>query len=130
MKNLLFVIASIFLVSCATTGHRYTPVVDLQTAGKSHDQFYQDLQICREYAMQVDAGSQTVRQGVVGGAGGAGAGAIIGALFGTGVSRSAGQGAAIGGGLGLVRGYTEATTTQKRIIQRCMQGRGYTDLAY
>lgn len=130
MRKILLVMLSVFLLSCASTGYRYTPVVDLQTAGKTQDQFYQDLQICREYARQIDAGSETVRKGVIGGAGGAGAGAIIGALFGTGVSRSAGQGAAIGGGLGLAKGYTESTATQKRIIQRCMQGRGYTDLAY
>ncbi|HUT51384.1 MAG TPA: glycine zipper family protein [Alphaproteobacteria bacterium] len=119
MRYLVFVFAAVVLAGCADTYH---PIVDKE--GVDQSAYQRDLGDCREYARRVNPTSSAAEGGLIGGAIGAAAGAVVGALT-VGVGRGAAIGAAGGGTAGLLRGGLRGLERQKRVIRRCMHGRGY-----
>ena len=111
--------ALVVLAGCADT---YRPVVDRQ--GVDPGAYQRDLAECRDYARQVSPLGSAAKGGLIGGAIGAAAGAVVGALTGN-VGRAAAIGAAGGGTAGILRGGLRGGARQKRVIRRCMRGRGY-----
>lgn len=95
---------------------------------RSSGNYYQDLAECRRLAEQSNgAVGEGAKQALVGAAVGAALGAATGGIA-KGVS--AGQGAAIGaaggGILGGAHGVYSGYDGQKRIVDNCMRGRGYS----
>lgn len=123
MKSLIIAPLVLSLAACATQPSN-TFVADLH--GKDLGQYNIDLGECQQYAhAQPTAGES------------AAAGAVAGAIFGAVVmavltdssdylARGAGAGALSGG----LRSAGEAAQTRKQIVGRCMEGRGYSVLAY
>jgi outer membrane lipoprotein SlyB len=113
------VLATAALAGCADT---YRPIVDTREVDQAT--YERDLAECREYARRVDPAADAAKGGVVGGAIGAAVGAVIGALTGN-VGRAAAIGAAGGATGGVLRGGLRGGARQKRVIRRCLRGRGY-----
>ena len=86
--------------------------------------YERDLAECRDFARRADPAADAAKGGVVGGAIGAAVGAVVGALTGN-VGRAAAIGAAGGATGGVLRGGLRGGARQKRIIRRCLRGRGY-----
>lgn len=107
------------LAGCAET---YQPIVDTRDVDQAV--YERDLAECRELARRVNPGTSAARGGVVGGAIGAAVGAVVGALTGN-VGRAAAIGAAGGATGGVLRGGLRGGGRQKRVIRRCLRGRGY-----
>lgn len=112
--NINFVVAltlSFFIASCAN----YSPIVD--SKGVDMSNYETDLSQCQQYAEQVSTGGDTAT--------GAGVGAALGwalsAVSGGDNKVGASVGAVSGGAAGLGR----SAASQKEIIIRCLQGRGY-----
>jgi len=125
MRKQLVVIAYLLLVvtsSCAT----YRPIVD-QRSIRDVQQYQFDLAECQSYAQQIDAGASAGAGMITGAAIGAGLGAIVGAFFGR-AGDGAAMGAALGGAQGVTQGAAYGAATQRDIVIRCLQGRGYTVL--
>ena len=119
MRYFVIVLTAAVIAGCADTYH---PIVDRQ--GVDQSAYQRDLADCREYARHVDPTGDAAKGGLIGGAIGAAAGAVVGALTG-GVGRGAAIGAAGGGTAGVLRGGLRGVERQKRVIRRCMRGRGY-----
>ena len=124
MKKLFVFVLLVGLAGCATA---YTPIVDRQSIADD-DKFAQDLRECQGYAAQIDPGATTGAGMITGAAVGAGIGALVAAFFGVNVGQVAGFGAALGGASGAARGAAYGMGSQRDIVIRCMQGRGYTVL--
>jgi hypothetical protein len=107
------------LAGCADT---YRPIVDRQ--GVDQAAYERDLDECREYARRIDPANSAAKGAVLGGAFGAALGAVFGALTGN-IGRGAAIGAATGATGGLLRGGVRGGARQKRVIRRCLTGRGY-----
>jgi len=123
MKRLIIFFSLILLSSCTPVPQSYRPIVDM---GMNPDwaKYEQDLRECRAYAERISPANQAVGEALGGAAFGAALGAILGS--GSGYSgRIAGVGAASGGLMGAAHGGGSAVEKQKRIIQKCMRGRGY-----
>jgi len=120
MRHAAFAAAAlIVLAGCADT---YQPIVDRQ--GVDQTAYQRDLGECREYARQVSPVGDAAKGGLIGGALGAAVGAVVGALTGN-VGSGAVIGAAGGATGGVLRGGLRGGARQKRVIRRCMRGRGY-----
>ncbi len=106
---------TVSLLNCSAL--REDPVIDKR--GVNQAQYEQDLLECRHYAEEVDS----ARAVIVGSATGAVIGGAVGAAVGnsTTAQRSAGVGAILGGAKGGLR----TVDRKERIVQRCLQGRGY-----
>lgn len=111
MKRLIFP-GALLVIGCATE-----PIIDRE--GINEAAYQQDLAECRDYANEVNTPAETVKGGAIGAAVGTAVGAILGDRHEAG--RGAGIGTVAGGGQGL----TEAERRKKRILYRCMKGRGY-----
>jgi outer membrane lipoprotein SlyB len=87
--------------------------------GVDMSKYRQDLETCREYAEEVESGSE-LAQGAVGGAviGGA-VGAILGGR------RTAEKLAGVGAVTGAARGGSSASAEKSQVIKNCLRGRGY-----
>ena len=107
------------IAGCADT---YRPIVDSQ--GVDQVEYERDLAECREYARRVDPAGSAAKGGLLGGAVGAAVGAVVGALTGN-VGRGAAIGAAGGATGGVLRGGIRGGARQKRVLRRCLRGRGY-----
>ncbi len=107
------------LAGCADT---YRPIVDRQ--GVDPSAYERDLAECRDYARRVDPAASAAKGGLLGGAVGAAVGAVVGALTGN-VGRGAAIGAAGGATGGVIRGGIRGGARQKRVVRRCLRGRGY-----
>ena len=117
--RLATLLAALAMTACATRPHR--PVVD---AGVSRGDYEGDVAECQHLADQRPAASDV--------AGGAAIGAVFGALFGLAAGLRgddvAGL-AAIGAATWAIDDAATAGATQRTIVARCMDGRGYTVLA-
>lgn len=102
---------SVYIAGCA--GH--SPIVD--TRGVDMSNYEDDLDECQEYAEQVGVGGDTA----VGAGVGAALGWALSAVSGGDNKSAASVGAVSGGAAGLGR----AAASQKNVITRCLQGRGY-----
>lgn len=100
-SSLLSVI--VLLSACAGNSQQASGGVIIDTKGVDMQGYYQDLHECRNYASQVNTGSQiagkTISGAVIGGA--------VGAI--TGDSDSAKRAAGVGGLLGAVKGSGQAS---------------------
>ena len=122
MKKVMFASALALTVTGCAVHETYQPVVDRQ-ADFNAAKYQKDLGECRRYAAQVNPQNEAVT------------GAILGALVtaasvaltldtGDYLARSAGVGAAAGA----FQGAAGAANTQRAVIQRCLNGRGYSVL--
>ena len=111
-----FIYALIVIVS--VTGCASKKII-IEKEGVDMSRYEQDLDSCKQYAEEVDTGSQ-LASGAVGGAviGGA-VGAILGGR------RSAGKLAAVGGVTGAARGGSSASQEKSVVIKNCLRNRGY-----
>lgn len=112
MKKLI-IITTLALTACATSGNRFTPVID--SPGPNYSQ---DLADCQQYSNQVMSAGEGAVSGAVAGAVFA---ALLGAAFHT-SSRDMAWGGALSGGASAA---ASAESGQRGIISRCMAGRGY-----
>ena len=119
---------SLVIAACAQGGGMAPPTPIIDTQGVDAAQYQQDLTQCQQYAQQVSVGEDAAK----GAFGGALLGAAMGAAVGA-VTGNAGRGAAIGaaaGGIGGGAGLAgKAFKERKKIVSRCMQGRGYNVLS-
>lgn len=112
---------SIALLALVVSGcASYQPIVD--TKGVDMNRYHVDLKECQGYASQVNAGEHAA----AGAAAGVVLGAIIGALVGG--RHGANYGASTYGVTGAAAGGAEGTQAQRKIIMRCLAGRGYRPL--
>lgn len=110
----------LLLTACASSA----PVIDHRASNKTMGQYERDLAECRQYASQRNATGETLGGALGGAALGAALGAATGAISGN-PATGAAYGAAIGGiGGGSMAGFN-ATSSQRGIVRRCMEGRGY-----
>lgn len=124
MKRFLFVLPAL-LSGCAEPLAEYTPVVDPSRSGANYQN---DLAQCRAIASQAEAeyntqmANQMVAGMIIGGLVGAAAGNAYGGSYGN-------EGAAWGAAVGAAATDTElAYGGPRRIIDRCLEGRGHTVL--
>lgn len=113
MRILMTVAGCIVLIGCANMD----PIVDKK--GVNETKYQQDLAQCKQYAAGINTGAEASKHG----AAGAAVGGILGAIVGD--STTAGQGAGVGAVTGSVRGARKAEYRKERVIQNCLQGRGY-----
>ncbi|UAA38421.1 hypothetical protein KIH87_17335 [Paraneptunicella aestuarii] len=111
-------ITSIILTSltgCLSTGAQHRPIVD----GGDLANYETDLADCQKVAQQRDyINEDTKSDGIIG--------AVVGALSGIGESKEDTiAGAIIGAAIGMAGGAYDARDERKKIVIRCMQGRGY-----
>jgi len=118
----MFAVAAILAGGLAGCADTYRPIVDSQ--GVNQAEYERDLAECREYARRVDPAGSAAEGGLLGGAVGAAVGAVVGALTGN-VGRGAAIGAAGGATGGVLRGGIRGGARQKRVLRRCLRGRGY-----
>lgn len=120
MKKILFIPLFFILIGCETTNDGLPAVrIIVDQAGIDINTYNNDLFECRQYAGQIDAGSDALS--------GALAGAIVGALVGAAIDdsdtakRTGGYGAIVGG----AEAGGEALQTQETVVKKCLSGRGY-----
>jgi uncharacterized protein YcfJ len=121
-RRLLCLAAALLAAGLAGCADTYQPIVDSQ--GTDRAAYERDLAECRELARRASPAGDVAKGGLVGGAIGAAVGAVVGALTGN-VGRAAAIGAAGGATGGILRGGLRGGERQKRIIRRCLRGRGY-----
>ena len=123
MKPILIVPLVLSLAACATQPSN-TFVADLH--GKDLGQYNIDLGECQQYANTQPTAGEAAASGAV-------AGAIFGAIVMAVITDSSdylARGAGAGAVGGAVRSAEDASQTRKQIVGRCMEGRGYSVLAY
>ena len=125
IKKLIFqpILFIFYLTNCATTGDGLPSTrVITDTQGVEIQKYNQDLYACRQYAAQVNVGSEALA-GLV-------AGAIVGAAIGAAIGNSdtAERGASIGAVSGVTEGASDALSEQDMVIKNCLIGRGYNVL--
>jgi len=110
-------IYSLFIILAVSGCASKKVIIDKE--GVDMSKYEQDLEACKQYAEEVETGSE-VAKGAVGGAviGGA-VGAIIGGR------RSAGTLAGVGAVTGSARGGSSASREKSQVIKNCLRGRGY-----
>lgn len=112
------ILSVLVLSACATPG----PIIDPSVNGKTDAEFRHDLIECKSL---VEANTSTAGSALTGAAIGAGVFALTGALMGVnGVGSMAGLGAALGG----AQGAGSSVQEKNIMMQRCLQGRGYSVL--
>ena len=123
MKTLIIAPLVLSLAACATAPGN-TFVADLH--GKDLGQYNIDLGECEQYAATRPTTGEAAASGAV-------AGAIFGAIV-MAVLTDSSDYLARGAGAGAVGGAAtsagDASQTRKQIVGRCMEGRGYSVLAY
>ena len=122
-RNIIFlnILCVILLISgCTTTGDGL-PSTRVITDTQNIDMvaYQKDLYECRQYASQVNVGSNALA-GLIGGA-------LIGAALGAAIGNSdtAERGAGVGAISGVTEGTSEALSEQDKVIKNCLLGRGY-----
>ena len=120
MKKLLFLPLFFILNGCVSSQGGLPSVrIIIDQAGIDINAYNNDLFECRQYAGQINAGSDALS--------GAIAGAIVGALVGAAIDngdtakRTGGYGAIVGG----VEAGGDAVQTQETVVKKCLTGRGY-----
>ncbi|MGH6627631.1 MAG: hypothetical protein ACRECD_14020 [Burkholderiaceae bacterium] len=130
MKKIAILVLVAGLIGCATAppntpgagyGQSYTPIVDMQ--GIDPIRYASDLDTCRKYSAQVDAGAASMN----GALGGAIAMGLLSAMLGGSRNMNT-QAATAGGFVGIGAEGGRAIGKQERIIINCMAGRGYRTL--
>lgn len=121
MRTILLAAGVLSLAACVSTPPNSTFVADLH--GKDLGQYNIDLGQCNQYATSQPSAVDGAVAGVA-------AGAIVGALLAVAIGVDVGDGAAFGATAGGIQGAGEAGQTRKQIVGRCMEGRGYSVLAY
>jgi hypothetical protein len=117
-------IAAVFFVSaCAQT---YQPIVDLRDTDRG--KYESDLSDCRQYAEQIDPAKQAVGDAIVSAAFGAALLAALSAIGGGAAGTSAATGAAGGAIIGSAVSAAGGIADQKKVINNCLRGRGYSVL--
>jgi outer membrane lipoprotein SlyB len=115
------IIASILTLSlsgCANMGANYRPIIDNKVVNT--EKYEQDLKECQEFAKQAPSATD----GVI-------AGAVVGTLIGAALGASTGNSYVrnstmnFGGTYGAMSGGASAEGTQRSIIKKCLDGRGY-----
>lgn len=123
LTNVLVISLVAMQIGCANTGANYRPMIDTRGGTVNAAKYETDLQECQQYANQTAGAAEK-----------AAFGAVAGALFGAVLAAAAGGGydrgasARVGAVTGLVGGAAQGDTDQKSIIQRCLNGRGYSVL--
>ena len=122
-SNIIFLntLCIFFVISgCTTTGDGL-PTTRVITDTKNIDiaAYEKDLYECRQYASQVNVGSDSLG-GLIGGA-------LIGAALGAAIGNSdtAERGASVGAITGVTEGASGALNEQDQVIKNCLLGRGY-----
>lgn len=119
--KIAIMVLCVVVSGCA--GHR--PIIDQK--GVDMNVYEVDLKECQAYAKQLSPGKVAIVGGMIGGAIGATVGGVIGLALHD--SKLAGELAVMGAGLGGMRGAIEGGAgqgmSQVRIINECMEGRGY-----
>ncbi len=115
--------AAFFVSACAQT---YQPIVDLRNVDQS--KYQGDLTDCRQYAEQIDPAKQAAGDAIVGAAFGAALLAALTAIGGGNAGTAAATGAAGGAIIGSAAGAAGGINDQKKIINNCLNGRGYSVL--
>ena len=120
MKKLLFLPLFFILCGCVSSQDGLPSVrIIIDQAGIDINAYNNDLFECRQYAGQINAGSDALS--------GAIAGAIVGALVGAALDnsdtakRTGGYGAIVGG----AEAGGDAVQTQETVVKKCLVGRGY-----
>lgn len=120
IKKVLLIPLFFILIGCVSTQDGLPTVrIIVDQAGIDINTYNNDLFECRQYAGQIDAGSDAFS--------GALAGAIVGALVGAAIDdsdtakRTGGYGAILGG----AEAGGEAVQTQETVVKKCLSGRGY-----
>ena len=120
MKKLLFLPLFFILNGCVSSLDGLPSVrIIIDQAGIDINAYNNDLFECRQYAGQINAGSDALS--------GAIAGAIVGALVGAAIDnsdtakRTGGYGAIVGG----AEAGGDAVQTQETVVKKCLTGRGY-----
>jgi outer membrane lipoprotein SlyB len=116
----LWLVGLLFAAGCASS---YEPVVDMKEVDQA--QYQQDLEECRAYADKVDVAGSVATDTIVGAAAGAAVGAALGASVGDFAGSGAALGVTAGGATGAGYGTRNSLRTQKKIIRKCLRGRGY-----
>jgi outer membrane lipoprotein SlyB len=113
MKLLLGLMLVFAIAGCASKK------IIIDKEGVDMSRYDQDLETCKQYAEEVETGSE-VASGAVGGAvvGGA-VGAILGGR------RGAERLAAVGGVTGAARGGSSASREKVQVTKNCLRNRGY-----
>lgn len=116
VRNLgVFLVGTTLLSGCFATGAQHRPIVD----GGDLANYETDLAQCQQVAEQREYVNEDTKTDAL-------IGAVIGALAGIGESKEATLGgAAVGALLGGGERAYETIEERKRIVIRCMQGRGY-----
>jgi len=122
IKKIIFqpILFIFFVTSCATTGDGLPSTrVITDTQGVEMQKYNQDLYACRQYAAQVNVGSDALA-GLI-------AGALVGAAIGAAIGNSdtAERGASVGAISGVTEGASGALSEQDMVIKNCLIGRGY-----
>jgi len=122
IKKIIFqtILFIFFVTSCATTGDGLPSTrVITDTQGVEMQKYNQDLYACRQYAAQVNVGSDALA-GLI-------AGALVGAAIGAAIGNSdtAERGASVGAISGVTDGASGALSEQDMVIKNCLIGRGY-----
>ena len=120
MKKLLFLPLIFILNGCVSSQDGLPSArIIIDQAGIDINAYNNDLYDCRQYAGQINAGSDALS--------GALAGAIVGALVGAALDnsdtakRTGGYGAIVGG----AEAGGDAVQTQETVVKKCLTGRGY-----
>ena len=119
IKTTSIILIAAILAGCAITGANYRPIIDSKN-GVPSAELEQDMRECQALATQVSSGAERAAAGAI-------AGAVVGALFAAALGAKhyrpqIMQGAALTGAL---EGASAGETDQKKIIQRCLAGRGH-----
>lgn len=105
----------IILAVSACASHK----VIIDKEGVDMSKYEQDLEVCKQYAEEVETGSEVAK----GAAGGAVIGGAVGAILGG--RRSAEKLAGVGAVTGAARGGGGASKEKSQVIKNCLRGRGY-----
>jgi outer membrane lipoprotein SlyB len=102
----------------ATSGANYRPIVD--NKGVDLNRYEMDLRECQNYALQTAGAGESAAAGALAGAA---LGAVLAGAAGKNYSKS--STARVGAVSGAVGAGAQGETNQRRIINRCLAGRGY-----
>lgn len=112
-------LSAALLAGCSSSSQQHNGGVIIDTQGVDMAAYYTDLDDCKHYAEQVNAGEKVISSG----AGGAVLGGVLGAVVGN--STTAAKGAGVGAVTGGAKGYSESEREKQRVIRNCLKGRGY-----
>lgn len=108
----------LLLITLAVPGCASQKVI-IDKEGVDMSKYEQDLETCKQYAEEVETGSEVAK----GAAGGAVIGGAVGAILGG--RRSAEKLAGVGAVTGAARGGSGASSSKSQVTKNCLRGRGY-----